>query len=737
MPRIPKLKHDTYFSHDLAELLSRKFSTTEVEHLFINGTSFEHDYWELQFSDAANVPNKSIDFRIILYDGSSLVEKSNEKLLDIFKALLIFQVLPRFNGGKLPVGSTMYYKVLRGLRFIDWVLLNGAKFEVVKYHFSLISKRAIHEFLFAVSTVVVWDSVYKFTSKVSDWLRLKISDFDPGSIARALKKQPLLDVFGPEESWVLGLSRAQLIIARVWLYENGYYKRKSGKIYFEAKKFIVEAYSETLHGSDISPFHIPDLILEVNYSREHLAVPVRNVYEEGFSRQTEAFYSDMLSAIRQVNVLVCNTGMPQEIAVTKVPDLELFAIVEKDGEGRYRSVPSDILMKNLRDSIEFYLKYAKKIITTVLAVLTDVPKKFDRALMDQRVNLAVAKMNMPIVGWTDRNTTGETLNYEKFRSAPSMCEFYTVFAGVSAYIVGMTMGRRQGELINLHDEKCLDPFEDPYLEENATRPYCIVFHLEKSGAEGRRDLVKRSIPLIVAKVLWDHMNLKKHLKLLGVLRYNNNWQLFQGINIFNVSFSALDSTRHNECLDQMYDYFQVRVVQDDAGILRRFYVRQHQLRRFWAQVFFWINGSNGLEVLAYFLGHTDPEMVYRYIVDDLPGTMLLDIKHERLVSAVQSSDKSVKGLDCLLELLIGKFNANSLHIKTSSEVKRDLKYPVQNGLLKTEPDFYAFCMSNETSDLIAKMLAAKVIDLEPEFIRIQDKHGVERLEINLCLRVNK
>jgi hypothetical protein len=71
-------------------------------------------------------------------------------------------------------------------------------------------------------------------------------------------------------------------------------------------------------------------------------------------------------------------------------------------------------------------------------------------------------------------------------------------------------------------------------------------------------------------------------------------------------------------LNRFSDYFEVQ--QDSAG--RRYYIRTHQMRRFFAMTFFWAGGFGGLDTLRWFLGHTNVEHVYHYITETVPGEVL-------------------------------------------------------------------------------------------------------------------
>ncbi|MGU2064695.1 hypothetical protein ACSEVO_24440 [Pseudomonas aeruginosa] len=736
MPKAIRSKHTALFVDELPILLAQKISISPIEDVFIRGTCFDSDVWMLRFSEKSSVPDKEINFNIKLYDGSMLTDKVNCELLLVFKGLLVFSLLPRFNGGQLLVGATLYYKLLRVLHFIDWLLLNGERFEITRYKFGLISKRNIQEFLFGVSVGRVWESVYGFTSKLKEWIVKGSAILDSVEYQRLVKKQPALLQVLPEQDWALDLDLETLLRGRAWLYKSGYYKKKSGRLYFNASKFIKSLYAGTLHGQSIAPLLVPEFVLEDAYFREFEGVPVRKYFELGYSKAVESQYSVLIANVAAVNSEICDSGMSVDISEARVSDLQAMEVPEKCREGRYRSVPSTVLMGVLRSSIEFYIKFSGEIFDAIKSCVISPSREFDRLEVNSRVPSKLGNDLIQLSGWTQRNTLGVPFNYELFRSAPGLCELYAVLVGVATYIIGMTMARRQGELVSLRSEDCLEPAKNPYFPENNACEYFMAFDLLKSGSSDRREKVRRAAPLMVAKVLWDFKQFKHFLIENDRLRLVGNKQLFQILNVFSLDFSPLSSTRHNECLDQMCDFFQTATVVEDGGRLKRYYIRQHQLRRFWAQVFFWMRGSDSLETLSLFLGHTDPEMVYRYVMEELPGSMILDAKHERIVDAVRNKDESVENIYVLLELLYEKFLAQRIYIKTEAEAVLDLQYSVRNELIKIVPDFDEFCSGVQAENIIESLLFAKKIDLNPEFVSVDMGDGIPRKKINLVLRIS-
>lgn len=709
---------------------------SEVDGYFVQGTSFEQSVWVLRFSEKSDVPDKTIDFDIDLYDGSSLLDLKNSELLNLLKYFVISPLLPQISGGRFrPVN--LYYKVNRAVHIIDWMLLNGERFDLVACKFSLISRFDISELLLGVAQYPVWESVYEYSSRLHDWLIEGSATLTEEDVTIQVNEMPALAVMPPEDDWSLGLRFDELLRARAWLYKNGYFQRKLGRLFFKNRDFLDEVYGNTLHGKSIAVIHQSELVIEECYEREYPGVPVRKLIDIGFDSRREASYRNIIKNIAFINSEVCDSGMSSEAIAGQVTTLQMIGVFVRDGESRYRSVPSVVLLELLRKSIEFYIQYGSLILSVVANVIKGYGlSEFNRPELDKRVGIETSSCSVEISSWSIRTTTGERMDYGALRLNPGLCELYSVLMGVTSYIIGIIGGRRQSELLGLRRKDCLDPPVDPYLPSNSRVNFNIVFDLRKSGDGTSRATIKRAVPLLVAKILWDLRGFYDQLEEAGVLK--GHGELMRCLNIYSLNFSPLSTTRHNEALDLMCDYFESSTLKHEvAETFQRYYVRQHQLRRFFAQIFYWCTGPDSLDTLAFLLGHVDPEHTFRYFTEEIPGSMLLDIKHERIMAAVQEGDHTIENIDLLFEMLQSKFGTSNIQIKESSEIISDLGYLVSRGRVETTPDFDSFRQNSSVDGFVMELLATEQIDLLPSFLSAGGQDGTARVNIHLSLRVKR
>jgi hypothetical protein len=99
-----------------------------------------------------------------------------------------------------------------------------------------------------------------------------------------------------------------------------------------------------------------------------------------------------------------------------------------------------------------------------------------------------------------------------------------------------------------------------------------------------------------------------------------------------------DTFAFNKHLDEFCDYFEIPLNSDG----KRYYIRQHQLRRFFALLFFHSNSFGSLETLQWMLGHTDLRHVWHYITESMEGEVLrgvnagLKVTHLLAISPVEN-----------------------------------------------------------------------------------------------------
>ena len=182
----------------------------------------------------------------------------------------------------------------------------------------------------------------------------------------------------------------------------------------------------------------------------------------------------------------------------------------------------------------------------------------------------------------------------------------------------------------------------------------------------------------------------------------------------------------------MCDYLESQTVIDKKGITRRYYIRQHPLRRFFAMMFFWSSGYDGLETLRWMLGHSDVEHLYNYITESQTGGAIKGVKAAYLVEALQSGIK-LEGIDSLREVIANRYGVSGSSIRL---------YPFSVAVetfededdYKTTPPIDDLDTQAELESQVLELLEDNVVTLEPTFFKVE---GSEQQFFNLVLQVKE
>ena len=119
-------------------------------------------------------------------------------------------------------------------------------------------------------------------------------------------------------------------------------------------------------------------------------------------------------------------------------------------------------------------------------------------------------------------------------------------------------------------------------------------------------------------------------KIAKKLKVNEGNKIFAFPKISKPWTCSDDKNNYYENLDNLMDYFEVDLIEG-----KRPYIRQHQLRRFFAMAFFWSKGFKSIDTLRWFLGHTNPEHVYHYIQENTDGAILNNVKAQYIAENIK------------------------------------------------------------------------------------------------------
>ncbi len=739
----------------------------------------EMPYWfKSKYDDDVTIMNfgqrdKVIDWSSVrLDDGFSLTHPKHKPLLNSFKNWLLAVSDPLENGGSLIKTITVKSRISQVLSLIDGILLHSTALELSQYHHSHTTADFWLSLFKAMSENGAVNGIYDFTGRIKEAIKVHINIITQDQVDAFVNKHPFVNRNIAEEDLMLNLTKEERVKACCWLYFQGYYKYHSNSN--SNSNFIAQGNGTLLakllfEGKVVSPLlnvpTYPELWLaEEARSTEYPPFIIENS-ELSAAEETIKSYIWVAKLIN-TNIFKDNASSPP-IEATKILSIrKINDLVTLKPANRTQTLHPDVVFKLTRQSFEFVLKYQQDILDACLLAISQgdsksVKSHSNKERPDIRHGMFIPELHqnmscterghfmktqvMSVLNEKEVKTMGiqqvlpfESLAADKYgaiRNNESLFELYSVLLGSCQYLTGIILARRQDELISLKSSGNLSPNENPFEEGNEDIEYNLIFKLKKSGNGGKistNQIIERPITNSLAKIIWRLEAFNEAVILQGVAK-GKTLGLFNSLDAKNCYLIKPMSRTFNAHLDSICDYFETPLIKMSNGELRRQYVRQHQLRRFFALLFFWQKRFQGLEALRWMLGHTDMSHLYHYISSNEVGDILNGVKATVIVQGVLNKDGELEKLKSIGELkatLAKKYNAGAVVIDDLESVidladDDDITVP-HIDQLKAE--------ANLESNLEA-LLKTGEISLEPNFFKITDEDGQVRETFNLAFQV--
>lgn len=653
------------------------FSTDN--HDFMSAPWLKSDFyspvWECDFCKTNVV---RIDFRIILSDGSYLTSRKNETFLRTLKSWIIAHTTTNYETKKRRFCGPLrtYHLFCDVIQIIDLILLKGKALSIHLYGLSAITRSELKQILKSLaSSNRRTKSIYAWETALAEFLKVKISKA-PMDIEQIVKSCPWLSKEVPAlEQRMTDMSEQEIILSRIWLWENGFYKaatekrREEGHYKYALNTVALSKiiFADTLRGHT-AKYQIEELMLVplVKLAREMPAADVRKnnnrqLLEKKFPAFQQAFGS---------LTLLAEIGLPVPFdALGALQEKHFLDSISLEFVGRFVTLPTSVALYGLRKAIELILRDGRDILDRAAAYMKLDFEKTKRRRSDLRFSEWSIKRSLPVRENLSKLETGKSLAYQRIRNGEGLYELVVALYGAVIICVGFLMARRQEELMKLMPGKCWD---------KKTQGYYLNFENGKSGANGVREIISRPVPDVAIYGIRLLEDFQGQLMRIGVLK--------ELVPIFSIpvltspGLRKIGASTFNSTLDHFCDFVEMPCNADG----QRFYIRAHQQRRFFALLFFW--GADGaLDTLRWFLGHTDVEHVYRYITESTPGAILREAK----VQYVQEKLQQEEGVfNQLAEILQRRFGTQNFSILDARDLDEYLEGLLVTGQMTVEPEFF-------------------------------------------------
>ncbi|OEF91364.1 integrase [Vibrio anguillarum] len=728
-------------------------------------SSFSANKWVLTFGKTP----KTIHWdTVYLDDGKKLTDKKHQKFLNSLKYWITAADNPLENGGKLISPITAYQKVAKVIALINAILLHSKELKLAKYHLLNVNDDFWLNILTKFAEYGNFQGVYeidKRTKVLLDNASLSVSDADAQTFK---EKYPYVtQSIAQDESFLFLAEREK---ACAWLFEQGYYYVGKGIRYAGNSAVLGELLfkGEMLY-HDIGLPNYAELHLQApNRYSEYSAVENRDA-STGTNQKTISMYIDAIQFIH-TNLERKDAASPS-ILSERVSSGRISQLVSLKRAGRTRTMPPTFVFNLISQCYEFakeHLPTEEGSITLLDETLTLLSKARSKSAADRsnthRPPENSRAWNEELHRGMSRSERGywfqtEAINclsseylkkgikqvqgfaystenrHERIRANESLFDVFSVLQGAIQVLVGAIMARRQDELIKLKPHGNLSPNLDPFSKKGAKIEYSLIFKVKKTGSKGVNATIERPIPLSIAKLIWqiEQFNIKANELNLT----KGKMSLFNNLSTKNCQLSQVVHTTYNAHLDALCDYVETDLVQYDNGEYRRNYVRQHQLRRFFAMAFFWSKGFDGMDALRWMLGHSDMEHLYHYISESETGAVLNEAKASVIVRGVVDSTSELTKLEGIEEVrkiiaqrLTGD-RSTPVTIESVSEAAED--YDDESYL--TVPHISQLQKEQDIETEVIQLLEEGRITLEPEFFTIDDADGNITQTFNLILKI--
>ena len=711
-------------------------------------SDFDEDIWHIRFKREKKP--KVIDFNITLEDGELLTSAQHRPLLNNFKYWITSLDNPRLNGGTLSKPQTVQRKIAQAVLLINAMLLKSKELGLAKHHLQAINRDAVMSIMVCYAKENGRDvGVYDYHNRLSQFLKRVSKIVTDAELAEFENKFPYINRNILQDEKALSLSDSERKKAICYLHRENYYRGNCSNIPHPlSSKFAQQFYqNKVIWLSELKFKHLPELFIKPqNINTEYPAVPCKADSET----RTDESVSRILSIFK---VLASTKGKKDcsNIDVSAFKNVSIKSImnhVDLNHQGRFATLPPTLVFKSIKHAFEFVFEKMDDILSSMFAVLESQPvecyvsgfHKWKRTASGDiytvlteykksgfKVNITRHLKDLGVNTFYIADYESDRFNLR--RANKGLVDLYNVLLGSIQFLVGATMARRRGELLGLKSFDNLRPlFIDPNL--NRKKEFFLIFDAQKTGVGGeysQRDKLEKPVLNSVAGIIYKLEVFNKKLIEKG-LASKSKLGLFNSIGVYDLKASKFTANNYYHSLEAFCDYFELDTVTYDEGEERRYYIRPHQLRRFFAMVFFWSKGFDGLDTLRHFLGHTDVEHLYHYVTEGVAGQVLNGIKVKALVDKV--TQQKIDNIARLKELMKERFNAEMVEISSLSDAVEDYE-----DASTTEPQISTLKEQLAQEKMVLELLDNQVIDLQPEFFTVMNDDGSRRRDFNLVLRI--
>lgn len=637
-------------------------------------TPFEARVWETtnrgreEFVDGKWQNTICIDWNVPLPNGGSLTDARYGCLLALAKKIAFLVRNDLVSGSSTPKGWAGGTSVL--IRLVRWTVLHEQRFQPEKYGLRLLDQPAL-DWLFGLIADGGWTHAIQIPQRL-------LAAIYFGAHGAACPQVLLNDPHVIPPSEIGPLVR--------WLeHKNGYKCVREGahrgkrQLRREMLAGLISENYLSFKTSNVSCFlrqFEPDfgnesLLIGLRQSTEFPSQRIASIQDASFSTGGEELVNAVTTLV--VTILDAHRHIPDLLPEPAHISLRRATSLAKRiarPSSHTLFMPVSTGLSYLNTAMRFVHVYGEAIVDFYLAVISDCdPEKgssgMNRSLQKRQNDWRIAS-GEPIA--TILNIMGfrrwdARPDFDRLRSNPTLDEALRVLIGSCIVCMALLKPSRGEELTHLK-RNCLR--ED-------SGGYWINFKLGKSNAGEAWQDQDRPIPVIAAKSIHLLQRLGGGLSTLFAESRKVGDNLFYLPRAEGMGARVATGNLLNNHLDIFCDY--VGLPPDNKG--RRWYVRIHEMRKWFLLLLFWSGRFDVLDAARWIAGHTDSAHIFAYIEKEFPGEELPQIEAEYAIDRVYQRDQERKrvqgnadnedGVDALYEAVLRHFNVEALTMVPESE----------------------------------------------------------------------
>jgi hypothetical protein len=649
-------------------------------------SNFDDDLWSVSFGFSQPI---ELNWKIYLSDGSGLIDKKNRPLLTVFKHWLIASTSNKDSGGLHTTAlKSQYVRFNTTLHIIDLFVMDCGEYNVAKFGLEMLTRNNLKDLLVRISANnEVALSIYQWPVMLRGFCLELLSKCDLKQLHRIVRQSPYLSVITEDQKAndVMGLPLEIVPYVRAALLVEGFYVFNSTKGYHvHSAKVSRIIYSNTIAGIKSQKPIMPMLMFSLSdeiFTREFDGVPIQTSQHSRMSAFNLRFYRIALLDLRQLYPM--SLALPQAETLDCVTEV----FIEGGDQGRYGTVPANVMRHSVAAAIKYHINHGRALVETYcklaslckelsLSIADLTEEQFQSCLHNELKELGVKKLGLAcrrpgFAAWTAPVTLSSKEYFAQVRKNVGFLELLAIYYGAAQLVVGLLSARRSKELRDL-PENCFDRSRKwlVFLNQKASRSTSVT-----------RQLMARPLDDIavdmVANIQWLHDELED----LGFV--DDTYPLFSAPGLKGAGWLIKpDVFIYYRNMDLFQDYIESPL--DAEG--RRYYVRQHQLRRFFALLFYTSFKGARLDTLRWYFGHSDFKHIYNYITSVVPGADLRSAKATAI--AERLTDHGWPAYKELAQLLKDEFGVENFKLASTARLEMYLDELLKKEAVALEPKFF-------------------------------------------------